>query len=278
MIIGIAAAAMGASSHSPSAGSATGTAHINARVARAAEQARARVQQQTALARVARTGLPVYCGRGRRPWVALTFDDGPSDLSTGYITILRNEQVEATMFRVGRNISGHESEAREEQALGWDSGSHTQSHVNLSNLNAAEQRRQITEGARSSSRVLGTQPLLFRPPYEAHNATTDRLVRRLGLVQVLWNVDPQDSEGTPTAASVYQRAAAGMRPGSIILLHETKATTVAALPRILAALRRRRLSAVTVSQLLTGDPPTKAQLRKGFAGCQADVTPGKAAA
>ncbi|MGE4426727.1 MAG: polysaccharide deacetylase family protein [Solirubrobacteraceae bacterium] len=235
-----------------------------------------RVARTTAITRFARLGLPVYCGAGNRPWVALTFDDGPGALSDRFRELLVKERAAVTLFRQGTNIAGHEDAVRAQRDLGWDSGSHTQRHAALASLPAKEQRAEIEAGNRTSRSVLGRPVRLFRPPYESHNADTDRIVEDLGMVQVLWNVDTQDALGVGVDKIVSQ-AKAGMRAGSIILMHETKATTLKALPQIFAEMRRRGLQPVTVSQMLAHDPPSEAQLRKGFAGCPVDVTPGKAA-
>jgi hypothetical protein len=60
------------------------------------------------------------------------------------------------------------------------------------------------------------------------------------MLQVLWDV--ADS-GT------------GIRPGSIVVLHDTRRETVTLLRGILRSLRARHLRAVTVPELLANDPP-----------------------
>jgi peptidoglycan/xylan/chitin deacetylase (PgdA/CDA1 family) len=182
-----------------------------------------------------------------------------------------------TLFRIGRNVPGNEEYVRVQRNLGWDSGSHTQNHPFLAKLTAKEQRREIEDGVAASRRVLGRPPELFRPPYESHDAATDRIVEDLGAVEVLWNVDTQDSLGTTSADEIVQTAKRGMKPGSIILMHEVKPNTLEAMPRILAALREKGLEPVTVTRMLAGDGPSEAQLRQGYDGCAVDLTPGRAA-
>jgi peptidoglycan/xylan/chitin deacetylase (PgdA/CDA1 family) len=58
-----------------------------------------------------------------------------------------------------------------------------------------------------------------------------------------------------------------VRPGSIVLFHENRGQTIRALRSILPALRRRRLRAVTVPELMAADAPSIGQLRQGSAGC-----------
>jgi peptidoglycan/xylan/chitin deacetylase (PgdA/CDA1 family) len=260
----------------PAAAGADGRG-LRADASAASAAAADRIQQAAALERYARIGQPIYCGAGRKPWVALTFDDGPGELSPRFITLLSQERVPATMFRIGRNVPGHEEYVKVQRNLGWDSGTHTQNHPFLAELSAKDQRAEIEAGNRASEAVLGRPAALFRPPYESHDRNTDRIVEEHGMVEVLWNVDTQDALGTTSADEIVATAKKGMRPGSIILMHEVKPNTLAAMPRIIAALRQKGLEPVTVSRMLAEDGPTERQLRQGYDGCGVDLTPGKAA-
>ena len=85
-------------------------------------------------------------------------------------------------------------------------------------------------------RVTGAPVNMFRPPYGARDPALDAEVQRLGLLELTWNVDTQDAEGA-SAAGIEQLAGEGMRPGAIILMHETYARSLAALPQVLTASR-----------------------------------------
>lgn len=240
----------------------------------AASESTARLDQLDAVNRFAKMGEPIYCGGGKKPWVALTFDDGPGELSPKFISLLSKEKVPATMFRVGRVVPGNEKYVEVQRNLGWDNGTHTQNHPPLATLSESDQRREIVDGNNASQKVLGRKPEFFRPPYQSHNATTDRLVKEQDQVQILWNVDTQDSLGPTTAEKVAQNAIEGLRPGSIILMHEIKPTTFAAMPKIIKAMRERNLEPVTISKMLAGDPPTEQQVKNGYAGCLAQEASG----
>lgn len=231
-----------------------------------------------AVRRFAAMGQPIYCGGGKKPWVALTYDDGPGALSPKWISLLSKERIPVTSFRVGSAVPGNERYVEVQRNLGWDNGTHTQSHPDLTKLDEAGQRREILGGIEASARVLGRKPDLFRPPYQAHNATTDKILKDLGQVQVLWNVDTEDSLGPTTVDKIAKNAIEGLRPGSIILMHEIKDQTYKAMPAIIKAMRERKLEPVTISQMLAGDPPSEEQVRKGYAGCitQEAAGPGEA--
>jgi peptidoglycan/xylan/chitin deacetylase (PgdA/CDA1 family) len=228
--------------------------------------------QLAAVRRLATYGLPLYCGGRAKRMVALTFDDGPGPYTKLAIKKLREYHTRATFFLVGKQITAYPGLARLETRVAV-LGDHTMTHPFLPALSQAEMVQEIA-GAKRLIEGVGHQPVvLFRPPYEGHNYAIDREVKALGMVEVLWNVDSADSLGA-NYAGIERNVIAGLRPGSIILMHENRGQTIRALPVIFAALAREHLRAVTVPELITADPPSGAQLRAGLSGCSVNRTAG----
>ncbi len=224
-------------------------------------------QVNVALKRLAAKGKPVYCGGRARPWVAFTFDDGPGPYTKHAVRILSAARRPATFFLVGRNLAGRGSSLKAEKRIGAF-GDHSWTHPNLETLTTSAAEQEIASTAGAISRATGSRVRLFRPPYGAHNPQIDAIARRLGLVQVLWNVDSEDSLGAGHAR-ISKNVIAGLHPGSIVLMHENHGQTIRALKfKILPHMRRMHLRLVTVPQLLAGDPPTAAQLARGRRGCR----------
>jgi peptidoglycan/xylan/chitin deacetylase (PgdA/CDA1 family) len=83
------------------------------------------------------------------------------------------------------------------------------------------------------------------------NRTVYELARALKFSLVLWNVDTEDWR-KPAPAVIAARALAGASDGAIILMHDgggDRSRTVAALPSILAGLKKRGFKFVTVDEL-----------------------------
>ena len=100
--------------------------------------------------------------------------------------------------------------------------------------------------------LTGYTPCVFRPPYGDYDANVLQTARSLGLATVLWNVDPSDWAQPPTQ-TIVSRVLEQVQPGSIIISHDgggPRGNTLAAYPRIFAALRRRGLRIVTIPELL----------------------------
>ncbi len=221
--------------------------------------------QLEAVRRLAAAGLPLFCGGRSRRLVALTFDDGPGPYTTLVIKKLRQHHLRATFFLVGKQLAAYPGLARLEKPVAAV-GDHTLTHPFLPALPHATMVHEIA-GARTLIERAADQPVaLFRPPYEGMSPAIDREVRSLGMLEVLWNVDSGDSLGA-NYAGIERNVLDGLRPGSIILMHENRGQTIRALPTIFAALVRDHLRAVSVPALVLQDPPSFAQLRAGGRGC-----------
>lgn len=210
-----------------------------------------------AVLRLGRYALPVFCGGGEGRYVALTFDDGPG-LSTGTVArILHAHGAKATFFAVGTQLRSFPQVIRVAAAAGVV-GDHTWTHPHLTRVRKRRLRWELRATDVELQRQLRRPTLLFRPPYAAHDRRVDRMAKRYGLLQVLWSIDTRDARGASTRA-IVRSVALGVKPGSIVLLHENHRATIAALPRILRLLQARRLIPVTVPELLAVDPPSLAQ-------------------
>lgn len=229
--------------------------------------------QGQALAHFLALGHPIYCGgRGGRA-VALTFDDGPGPYTRLALRELAAAHAHASFFLVGRNLPGGARAwpgarglVTKEQALGAI-GNHTFTHPFLPGLASAAVSDEIAHTQRSIAAISGHPTNLFRPPYEGRTPQIDQEAIRQGMLEVLWNIDSQDSL-RGDAVAIATRVERGLHPGSIILMHENHGQTILALRRrILPTLARRHLRALSIPELLATDPPSDNQVKAGPGGC-----------
>ncbi len=214
-----------------------------------------------ALAPLIDAGEPVYCGAGTRPFVALTFDDGPGPFTRQTIDLLREHAMTATFFEVGKLLGEVRFEGLPRAAARLGAvGDHTWDHVSVVGMSRRELQAQVARTRRAVAKAAGERVFLFRPPLGQHDATVDAYLRSLGMLQVLWSLDSGDSEG-PGPDRIFRTVRESLSPGDIVLLHENRGTTQRALPRILELIQARGYTTVTVPQLLALDPPTREQLR-----------------
>lgn len=221
--------------------------------------------QAAAVQRLYRLGQTIYCGGSSGRYATLTFDDGPSPLSANFIRALKKAGAQATYFEIGQSAEAFSATPREQTAVGAVED-HTWRHPFLTHLGTADVNYEVGHTKDSLQRLLGQPVTLFRAPYGAHDSSTDRVVHQHGLLPILWDVDTRDSDGAATP-EIIKNAEAGMRPGAIILMHETYDRSLAALPAVLASARKHGLRLVTVPQLLALDPPPESLVRAGPDAC-----------
>lgn len=212
-----------------------------------------------AVDRVFRYTSYVALGAGRRRDVALTFDDGPGPFTPRILRVLGRMHAAATFFLVGEHAANYPWLVAEEAREGFEIGDHTETHPLLSVLSPAAQASEIEHAAESIHEADGRWPHLMRPPYGSFDEATLQILAPLRMLMVLWSTDTEDYT-RPGAKKISHTAVSGAQPGAIVLMHDgppgaDRSETVAALPRIISRLRQRGFRLVTISQLLTDDPP-----------------------
>jgi cellulose synthase/poly-beta-1,6-N-acetylglucosamine synthase-like glycosyltransferase/peptidoglycan/xylan/chitin deacetylase (PgdA/CDA1 family) len=205
--------------------------------------------------------------------LALTFDDGPDATWTPRVLdVLEAAHVPATFFVIGENALAHPGLLNRIVADGSEIGNHSYTHPNMARLGPRGTALELNTTQRLVQAYTGRSMTLFRAPYfgDAEPTTTDELepalqAQRAGYTVVGLHVDPNDWQRPGTDAIVRQvldqvEGATAASSGNVILLHDgggDRAQTVAALPRIIAALKARGYRFVTASQLV-GVPPAQA--------------------
>jgi peptidoglycan-N-acetylglucosamine deacetylase len=178
--------------------------------------------------------------------VALTFDDGPSSYTEGFLDVLRDKHAHGTFFEIGQEVTGRAEIMRRILREGDEIGNHTTHHGFYPGYWDLAATNALIHSATHF------EPCLFRPPGGAADASVLAAAGKAGLETILWDVDPSDWSN-PGRAAVYSRIVSAARPGSIILMHDgggDRSGTLAALPRIIDALRGRGYRFATVSELL----------------------------
>jgi peptidoglycan/xylan/chitin deacetylase (PgdA/CDA1 family) len=156
------------------------------------------------------------CGNG---YVGLTYDDGPNAGTTrSLLDALRAGGARATFFIWGQHAQQNPNLLRATQAAGMWIANHTMTHAHLTQIGEPAAFNEISGAQQVIRQITGLTPTLFRPPFGETNATVRNDEAQLGV-----------------------QAAAALRPGGIILMHEGFQTTIRALPQILSGLSSRGL-------------------------------------
>src|SRR5262249_54223698 len=185
------------------------------------------------------------------PYIAMTFDDGPSaTLTPKLLDLLAAHHIKATFFVIGENVAEHPEIVARAASEGHEIASHSWSHPNFAKMSEEGVRRQLQQTDDAIKNATGKRPTLMRPPYGSITAREKHWIHgEFGYDIILWDVDPYDWK-RPGPAVVRARILKETRPGSIVLSHDIHPGTIEAMPSTFDELEAKGFKFVTVSELI----------------------------
>lgn len=186
--------------------------------------------------------------------VALTFDDGPNSMYTPEVLeLLDRYNAKATFFCIGKAVEAHPKLVSEIIKGGHEIGNHSHSHKPNISFNGTKcWIKEIESTDVQIEKIVGKKPRLFRPPY---GVTTPHLAKAIGISNhkvVGWTVRPFDTT-MKNKKSVAQFITKRIRPGAIVLLHDTHHRIPYILEHTLIYLHENGYKTVSVTDLLHED-------------------------
>jgi peptidoglycan-N-acetylglucosamine deacetylase len=197
--------------------------------------------------------------------VVLTFDDGPLPPYTNRVLdTLAAECVKATFFLVGRMAQGYPQLVRREFDEGHTIAGHSQNHpFSFARMSVDAAAQEIEHGFDSVRAILGdpadVSPFFRIPGLLRQEPVEDYLASR---GYATWSLDFLADDWTHISAREITRRALQRieaRGRGILLLHDIQPATAAALPVILAELKKRGYKIVRVVPATPDRPATVAR-------------------
>jgi peptidoglycan/xylan/chitin deacetylase (PgdA/CDA1 family) len=179
--------------------------------------------------------LQALCtGKSDGKVISLTFDDGPDGNITPLILdILGKYHIPATFFQIGNKAEKHVDLIRMIYSRGHLLGIHSYSHTFLYDFSG---RRKMEQDLLKAEEIIfnatGKRPLLFRPPYGVTNPVMAKVVKMLGYKVIGWSVKSLDTT-IKDADRIAERVLRKLKPGAVILMHDTRDETPIALEMII---------------------------------------------
>jgi peptidoglycan/xylan/chitin deacetylase (PgdA/CDA1 family) len=184
--------------------------------------------------------------------IALTFDDGPYPVDTPVLLdVLRAAHVPATFFLIGRDAEQYPGLVRAIAAGGHEIANHTETHPDLTALDAPAVTAELAGGASTLER-LAVDPAIheeFRPPHGRFRQATLEAAQRAGYDTILWTDDPGDWRNVSRVVLAAHIARYATSP-EILLLHNGRPETVALLPGMIQRFQSAGYRFVTVADLV----------------------------
>ncbi len=176
--------------------------------------------------------------------VVLTFDDGPLPRESNQVLdILAKDCVKATFFVVGRMATTFPAGVRKLRDAGHTIGTHSQNHpLSFNRMSVEQAQQEVDEGIASTLAALGGDRAalspFFRIPGLLRAEAVEGYLASRGIQA--WSADfPADDWRHVSPDTVFHLAMSRLaaKGKGILLLHDIQPRTVAALPRILQALK-----------------------------------------
>jgi len=194
----------------------------------------------------------VYSGGNRNgKSISLTFDDGPDPvLSPMILEVLKKYKIRAGFFLIGKRISGNEALVRQMSDYGHVIGNHSYSHTNLWDFrSSAKMAADMNKTSEAVKSVTGKKIHFFRPPFGVINPMVSGAVRKTGMKIVTWRFRSFDTTAS-SAEGLIEKTVKKVRPGDILLFHDSCRLTAGILEKLIVSLHERGLDFVPPDELL----------------------------
>ena len=183
-----------------------------------------------------------------KPMVALTFDDGPSDLYTIQILdILKSYGAVATFYEVGSLVETYPEIVRKELEYGCEVGSHTYYHYVLGEQTYDFLVYEHGLADQAFINAIGYKPKTVRPPQGDVMGFT-QVVYKEPLIG--WSIDTLDWLYKDVNYNIRTVKNAGNLDGQVILMHSIHPTSLESVEPIVQYITSEGYQMVTISELL----------------------------
>ena len=180
--------------------------------------------------------------------IALTFDDGPSDVTGDILDVLKSYDAHATFFALGNRMKTYKVTLQRIVDEGHEVASHTYSHKDLSTLDEKSILNQINTTNVNFNSITGKKIKYVRPPYGSYNS---KVLNTVSHPLIMWNIDTKDwdtRDAKKTANTVIKKAF----NGGIALMHDLYSSNIEALKIMLPELEAKGYKFVTISEMSEG--------------------------
>lgn len=189
--------------------------------------------------------------------VYLTFDDGPIPESTPWLLDeLDRLGVKATFFMVGDNVRKYPDLYYEVLKRGHQVGNHTMHHLDGSKTWATKYVQDVKEAARYIDSDL------FRPPHGWMRITQKEVLHHHFRI-IMYDIVTRDYSKWVSAEDVIENVRRNVRPGSIIVFHDSKKSIPRLRPALAEVVEWLRIEGYKF-ELIPGKEETKEEKKRSL--------------
>lgn len=183
---------------------------------------------------------------GNNNEIAITFDDGPCPERTPQILdLLARYNAKATFFCIGNKISANKAIISRIHNEGHSIGNHTFEHSNNFPVWSVKKMKASILATDKEVEALDLKvSTLFRPPFGVTNNLVAMAINKCNKKCIGWSIRTKDTLRTPN--QVLTLVKRKLKPGSIILLHDTNEHVCAELEQILLYCKQQELKPIAL--------------------------------
>lgn len=183
--------------------------------------------------------------------IAITFDDGPNkEFTPQILSTLKDYNAKATFFVIGKNIPENEQLLKQINEEGHIIGNHSFSHGFFIDFKSTKGfKEELKATSETIYKVIKKRPKLFRPPYGVTTPNLAKASKALNYHIIGWNIRSLDTTND-SEEKITKRVLQQLKPGAIILFHDTSVKTNAVLKQTLIFAKENGFKIAGIEELL----------------------------
>lgn len=197
--------------------------------------------------------VPIFSVKKEEKVLSITFDmNWGEDYTSDILKVLDKHEIKATFFVMGKwAIYPKENmEVLKNIYLkGHEIGNHSYLHPMFSKISKDRMEKEINDTNKVIKEVIGEDIRLFRFPSGDFNSLGVEVVENMGMYPIQWNVDSIDWKNIGEDYE-FKRVKDNIKPGSIILYHNTGRHTAKNLDKLLMYLKSEGYSIKTTGEMI----------------------------
>lgn len=166
------------------------------------------------------------------------------------LEILAKMNSKATFYITGKIAKENSEKVKKIIASGNEVGSLSNNYMHLNLKSVLEVRKEIQESVEILNKITNQKVKTFRAPYGEYNKTIIKEARNQNLEIVGWNIDSLDYNGLDEEEMI-ERINENLKPGSIVLMHNSAKNTATSLEGIISNLQKSGYKITTVQELIS---------------------------
>lgn len=188
---------------------------------------------------------------GKEKGVSLTFDDGiNAQFTPKILSILKEKNVSATFFIIGKNIKGNENLLHQIHTDKHLIGNHSFYHQNWFNSKCVQYIvEEIEKTDQAIENIIQKKVRFFRTPFGAATPNVAKALKQTQHLSIGWDFRSYDTVAK-NSKDLLQKMIAKAHSSSIILLHDNNSFTTEALPLFIDYCKKNGIKIVPLDQMI----------------------------